>query len=169
MKEYILIALDGTHHHSSQKIKYQWCQRKTDSKTEIINYFHTAITPTIVHPKVKKVIALFQEFISNEDGNVKQDCEVNSSKRCLDTFTLFTKKYKLIILGDDLYSRVPMINKIREKGHSFILVCKETSHKILYKQIETFKLGNSHKMLTMTRMHNGKKQFLVYNFINELV
>ena len=115
------------------------------------------------------MIALFQEFISNEDGNVKQDCEVNASKRWLDKFTLFTKKYKLIILGDDLYSRVPMINKIREKGHSFILVCKETSHKILYKQIETFKLANSHKTLTMTRMHNGKKQFLVYNFINELL
>ena len=54
MKEYILIALDGTHYHSSQKIKCKCCQRKTDSKTGIINYFHTAITPTIVHPKVKK-------------------------------------------------------------------------------------------------------------------
>ena len=31
------------------------------------------------------------------------------------------------------------------------------------------KLANSHKTLTMTRMHNGKKQFLVYNFINELL
>ena len=49
------------------------------------------------------------------------------------------------------------------------MVCKETSDKILYRQIETFKLANSHKTINMTKMYNGKKQFLVYNFINELL
>jgi hypothetical protein len=169
MKEYLLVALDGTHYHSSKNIKCQCCQTKKDSKTGETSYFHTAITPTIVHPKLKKVIALFQEFISNNDGDKKQDCEVNASKRWLDKFTLFASQYKLIILGDDLYSRVPMIKKIVEKGHSFILVCKETSHKILYEQVETFKLANSHKTFTTTRMHNGKKQILIYSFINELL
>ena len=169
MKKYLLVAIDGTHYHSSKNIKCQCCQTKKDSKTGDTTYFHTAITPTIVHPKLKKVIALFQEFISNDDGEKKQDCEVNASKRWLDKFTLFASQYKLIILGDDLYSRVPMIKKIVEKGHSFILVCKETSHKILYEQVETFKLANSHKIFTTTRMHNGKKQILTYNFINELL
>lgn len=169
MKYYILVALDGTHYHSSKNIKCKCCQSKKNSKTGDITYFHTAITPTIVHPKLKKVIALFQEFISNDDGSKKQDCEVNASKRWLDKFTLFSKKYKVIILGDDLYSRVPMIKKIVEKGQSFILVCKETSHKVLYKQIETFKLANSHKTLVKSRIHNGKKQTLTYNFINGLL
>ena len=169
MKKYILVALDGTHYHSSKKVKCSCCQSKTDSRTGIINYFHSAITPTIVHPKVKNVIALFQEFISNKDGQKKQDCEVNASKRWLDNFNFFNQKYKLIILGDDLYSRVPMISKIKEKGHSFILVCKETSHKILYEQIERFKSANSHKTVTIEKMHNGKKQFFTYNFINGLL
>jgi hypothetical protein len=169
MKHYILLAIDGTHYHSSKNIKCKCCQSKKNSKTGDTTYFHTAITPTIVHPKLKKVIALFQEFISNDDGNKKQDCEVNTSKRWLDKFTLFSKKYKVIILGDDLYSRVPMIKKIVEKSHSYILVCKETSHKILYKQVETFKLANSHKTLVKSRIHNGKKQILTYNFINGLL
>ena len=81
MKEYLLVAFDGTHYHSSQNIKCDCCQTKKDSKTGIITYFHTAITPVIVNPKLKKVIALFQEFISNVDGKKKQDCEVNASKR----------------------------------------------------------------------------------------
>ena len=168
MKKYLLVALDGTQYHSSNNIKCKCCQTRKDSKTGIVNNYHVAITPTIVHPKSKKVIALFQEFISNDDGEAKQDCEVNASKRWLDRFNIF-KKYKLIILGDDLYSRYPMIEKIVEKGHSFILVCKETSHKVLYKQIESFKLANSCKTFSISRMHNGEKQILTYNWINELL
>jgi hypothetical protein len=172
MKEYLLVAIDGTIYHSSQNIKCDCCQTKKDSKTGIITHFHTAITPVILHPKLKKVIALFQEFISNDDGKKKQDCEINASKRWFDNFNLFnlfSKKYKFIILGDDLYSRVPMINKILEKGYSFILVCKKTSHKILYEQIQTYKLAKSCKTLTISKIHNGKKQIWTYNFINELL
>ena len=117
--------LDGVQYHSSQKVKCECCQTKKDSKTGIVTYSHVAITPTLVHPKLKKVIALFQEFITNKDGDEKQDCEINATKRWLDTFDILKflkKKYKVIILGDDLYSRYPMIQKIIDKGHSFILV-----------------------------------------------
>jgi hypothetical protein len=60
--------VDGVQYYSSQNIKCKCCQTKTDSKTKVTTYSHVAITPTIVHPKLKKVIALFQEFISNTDG-----------------------------------------------------------------------------------------------------
>ena len=172
MKKYLLVAVDGVQYHSSQKIKCKCCQTKKDRKTGIITYSHVAITPTIVHPKLKKVIALFQEFITNEDGADKQDCEVNATKRWLDTFDILKflkKKYKIIILGDDLYSRYPMIQKILDKGHSFILVCKATSHKALYKTVEEYKQTKSVKQFTTTRIHNGKKQILTYNWINEIL
>ena len=172
MKEYLLVAVDGVQYHSSTKIKCNCCQTKTDSKTKITTYSHVAITPTIVHPKLKKVIALFQEYISNKDGEKKQDCEVNATKRWLNTFDILKflkKKYKVIILGNDLYSRYPMVQKILEKGHSFILVCKTTSHKVLYKTVESYKQANSVNTFTITRIHNGKKQTLTYNWINKIL
>jgi len=172
MKEYLLIAVDGIQYHSSQKVKCQCCQSKKDSKTGVVTYSHVAITPTLVHPKLKKVIALFQEFITNKDGDEKQDCEVNATKRWLDTFDILTflkKKYKVIILGDDLYSRFPMIQKILDKGHSFILVCKNKSHKALYKTVEAYKQTKAIKTFTTTRIHNGKKQTLTYNWINKIL
>lgn len=124
MKKYLLVAVDGVQYYSSKNIHCECCQTKKCSKTGEISYSHVAITPTIVHPKLNKVIALFQEFITNADGNVKQDCEVNATKRWLDTFDILKflkREYKIIILGDDLYSRFPMIEKIIDKGHSFIL------------------------------------------------
>jgi hypothetical protein len=172
MKEYLLVAVDGVQYHSSQKVKCNCCQTKKDSKTGVVTYSHVAITPTLVHPKLKKVIALFQEFITNKDGDEKQDCEINATKRWLDTFDILNflkKKYKVIILGDDLYSRYPMIQKIIDKGHSFILVCKATSHKVLYKTVEAYKQAKSVKTFTITRIHNGKKQTLTYNWINKIL
>ena len=128
MDKYILVALDGTQYHSSKNISCNCCQTKTNSDTGEVHYYHSVLTPTIVHPDIRKVIPLMQEFISNDDGKDKQDCEVNASKRWLDNFTNSTNK-KLIILGDDLYSREPMIKKVLEQKHSYVFVAKTTSHK----------------------------------------
>jgi hypothetical protein len=103
-KEYLLVALDGTYYHSSKNISCKCCQKRVDKENGEIHYYHSVITPTIVHPDNKKVIPLMQEFIDNNDGMNKQDCEINGSKRWIDTFENTTDK-KLIILGDDLYSR----------------------------------------------------------------
>ena len=172
LKEYLLVAVDGVQYHSSQTINCKCCQSKKDSKTGITTYSHVAITPTIVHPKMKKVIALFQEYITNKDGDEKQDCEVNATKRWLDKFDIlkFLKnRYKIIILGDDLYSRYPMIRKTLDKGNSFILVCKATSHKVLYKTIESYKQVGSVKTFTLSKMLNGRKQTWTYNWINQIL
>ena len=44
-------------------------------------------------------------------------CEINGSKRWIDNFDNQTDK-KLIILGDDLYSKEPMVQKVLDKDHS---------------------------------------------------
>jgi hypothetical protein len=109
-----------------------------------------------------------QEFISNDDGDDKQDCEVNASKRWLDSFINPTDKI-IVMLGDDLYSRYPMIQKVVDKNHSFIFVSKEKSHKAMYKPVEAYKQAKSTKTFTTSQIHNGKKQILTYNWINKIL
>jgi len=167
MDKYLLVALDGTHYHSSKNISCECCQTKTNSETGEVHYYHSAITPTIVHPDIKKVLPLMQEFISNNDGGDKQDCEVNASKRWLDSF-VSPSKDKVIILGDDLYSREPMIKKVLNKNHSYIFVAKPTSHKYLYEEIEMIKNLGTCNTKKIHKMINGKKQTFTYNYINTL-
>ena len=62
-----------------------------------------------------------------------------------------------------------MIQKIVDTGHSFILVCKNTSHKALYKIVENYKQTKAIKTFTISKTHNGKKQILTYNWINEIL
>jgi len=167
MDKYILVALDGTQYHSSKNISCNCCQSKTNSETGEVHYYHSAITPTVVHPNSNKVLPLMQEFISNNDGDDKQDCEVNASKRWLDSF-VSPYKDKIIILGDDLYSREPMIKKVLDKNHSYIFVAKTTSHKYLYEQVEMIKNLKTIDTKKVSKIVNGKKQTFTYNYINNL-
>lgn len=168
MDSHILVALDGTQYHSSKNISCKCCQTKKDKESGEIRYYHTAITPTIVHPSIKRVLPLMQEFISNDDGKEKQDCEVNASKRWLDGF-ITPFKEKVIVLGDDLYSREPMIQKVLAKKHSYIFVAKPTSHTYLYEQVKMIKNLKTIDTKKVSKMVNGKKQIFTYNYINQLL
>lgn len=77
-----LIALDATWHFSSrsQNIHCENCSclRPADGQTA---RFHGAITPVIVSPGFPRVAPLCPEFIRPQDGQVKQDCEINAARR----------------------------------------------------------------------------------------
>ena len=55
----------------------------TKKHNETVRYSHQVITPTLVSPLMSEIIPLMPEFIRNEDGSEKQDCEINASKRWL--------------------------------------------------------------------------------------
>lgn len=161
----LLIALDGTYYHSSKNISCKCCQTREDKESKETHYYHSAITPVIVNPNIKRVLPLMQEFISNEDGENKQDCEVNASKRWLKSFSNPTNK-KLIILGDDLYSREPMIKDVLKKEYSYIFVAKKESHKYLYEQINIVKNLDTCEIKKVSKIVNGKKQIFTYKYLN---
>ena len=74
------------------------------------------------------------EFIRNKDGQEKQDCEINASKRWL------KKKSPLsltrLMLGDDLYAHEPFCQEIINEKESFVFVAKESSHQKMYEFIK---------------------------------
>ena len=79
-----LIALDATWYFSSQSKNIHCpncsCLQHADGTT---THFHSAITPVIVSPGHSQVVPLRPEFITPQDGQVKQDCEINAAKRWL--------------------------------------------------------------------------------------
>ena len=166
-KRTLIIAIDGTYYYSSSKINCIHCQSKSDKYNGKVIYHHSAITPVIVHPRLNKVLPLFPEMIRNEDGKEKQDCEINASKRWLQKFELF-KDYKIIILGDDLYSRSPFIEEVLAKGHSYIFVAKESSHKFMYEEIEFIKNIGKMDIKVDNRINKREKEKREYKFLNDV-
>lgn len=129
----LLLALDGTQYFSSSDYSCSNCSIKVkDGQTM---YSHSMVTPTIVAPGVSKVISLPPSFITPQDGDTKQDCELKASKRWLEGNGDMYKKLGVTFLGDDLYAHEPFCRKLLTKGN-FILVCKPDSHKTVYEWVK---------------------------------
>jgi hypothetical protein len=129
----LLIALDGTEYHSSEDISCINCSVRT--RDGVRRYMHSMVTPTVVRPGKNTVISLPPEFITPQDGAIKQDCEQNASKRWIKKHGKSYVSKHVTILGDDLYCHEPMCKTFRQAGFNFILVCKPESHKTLYEWI----------------------------------
>ena len=132
-----LIALDATWYFSSQSqnIHCPHCSslRHTDGQT---THFHSAITPVIVSPGHKQVVSLRPEFITPQDGQAKQDCEINAAKRWLAAHATRYATGNDTLLGDDLYAHQPFCRQVLLHGFHFLFTCKPASHAHLSSWVE---------------------------------
>ncbi|MEA1864837.1 MAG: ISNCY family transposase [Euryarchaeota archaeon] len=163
----LLIALDGTRYFSSDKIHCKNCS-EIHHKDGTITYYHSAITPVIVAPGQKHAISLFPEFSTPQDGYMKQDSEIAAAKRWIYKYAGKYVVRWITILGDDLYSRQPFCEELLELGFHFILVCKQTSHKTLYKWVDLLEsIGDLH--VFTKKVQNGRKtEIHTYRYANKL-
>jgi hypothetical protein len=119
----VLIALDGTEYHCSQKIHCRHCstRARSNGRTE---YYHSMLAATLVAPGHDKVIPLEPEFIVPQDGAEKQDCENMAAKRWLAAHAQRYAALDPVYLGDDLFSRQPLCRAVLDTGGHLIFVCK---------------------------------------------
>jgi hypothetical protein len=155
-----LIALDGTEHFCSRKIKCRQCstRRRSDGGTE---YFHTFLGATLVAPGHKQVLPLPPEFIVPRDGAEKQDCERNAAKRWLVRHSAAVGHLRPVYLGDDLFACQPIIAAIQDAGGNFILTCKPASHQTITEYLHGAML-EEHRQTTCKR---GKRTTTVYRWL----
>ena len=163
----LLIAIDGTEYFSSKKICCANCSQR-ELLSGKIKYFHSVLTPVVVQPGNEHVIALEPEYITPQDGHEKQDCEIEAGKRWIDKYGDFYAKRGVTILGDDLFSRQPFIQKLQNKKLHFILVCKPDSHLALYEMV-AFLAANGAVFTYQKRHWNGRfGEIYTYRYANKL-
>ena len=130
-----LVALDWVWFYQSKKIGRPHCLRQK-LKDGVTLYYHDMVAAALVKPGHQTVPPLFPEFVRNEDGLEKQDCERNAAKRWLESNAERYEWLNPVFLGDDLYSNYPVCGTIAGKGMHFIFTCKEDSHPWLYGSID---------------------------------
>jgi len=130
-----LIPIDGTQNFSSDKCHCAYCLEKTH-KDGSVTYSHQILQGAIVHPDIRQVLPLMPEQISNKDGNIKQDCELNASKRFIEDLRKDHPNLKITVGGDGLHSKQSNIELLRKNRMNFVLVAKPDDHKIMMESIE---------------------------------
>jgi len=111
---------------------------------------------TIVKPGDSTILPVMGEPIRNEDGNDKQDCELNAAKRWLSKNAEEYKWLKATLLGDDLFSNYPMCKAVLDKG--FIFTCKPKSHPWLTETVKNSYLSEK------TRREWKERHYVVYRY-----
>ena len=163
----LLIAMDGTQYFSSKKIQCPNCSSR-ELSNGAINYYHNVLTPVIVQTGNERVIALEPEYITPQDGKEKQDCEIEAGKRWIEKNGDYYARQGVTILGDDLFSRQPYCQALKNKKLHFILVCKPDSHVALYAMVD-FLAANGVLGTYQKRHWNGRYgEIYTYRYANKL-
>ncbi len=110
-------------------------QERTNNKTGEITYHHQMLGAALVHPDLKQVIPLAPEAIIKQDGENKNDCERNASKRLLQKIRDEHPHKKLIVVEDGLASNAPHIHWLKRLNMRFILGAKPDDHEHLFGEV----------------------------------
>ncbi|MCK4608721.1 MAG: hypothetical protein KAT71_04495, partial [Gammaproteobacteria bacterium] len=168
--------IDGSQFYSSKEVCCGQCLTKEHtegSKT----YSHQVLQGGIMHPDKKEIIPFMPEQICNEDGSTKQDCEMNAAKRLVVKLRKEFPRLGLIIGGDALFSRQPIIEDVLANRMHYIFGAKPTDHKYLMEWIEAYEQLNELRFIdTKGRTHiyewmnevplSGRKDAVMVNYIN---
>ena len=135
LEGYSLLSMDGSGYYSSKKVHCEHCLQRTNSKTGEITYHHQMLAAALVHPDLKQVIPLAPEAIIKQDGDNKNDCERNASKRLLEKIRDEHPHKKLIVVEDGLASNAPHIRLLKRLNMRFILGAKPADHEHLFDEL----------------------------------
>lgn len=131
MNEYYVISVDGTEFFSSREVFCEHCCTKVynkEKKDEYTIYNHQMVVGSIVHPNMRQVLPIGFEPIIRSDGEKKNDCERNASKRWLENFRKNHPQLSVIIVADGLSSNAPFIKELIKHRCKYILVAKNKDH-----------------------------------------
>jgi hypothetical protein len=131
------------------------------------HHFHSAITPVIVSPGHRQVVPLRPEFITPQDGQVKQDCEINAAKRWLAAHAARYATGNDTLLGDDLYAHQPFCRQVLLHGFHFLFTCKPASHATLHQWVEGLEPGRQlHTLKLRVKGKSNRWEHHLYRWAN---
>jgi hypothetical protein len=155
------MPIDATQYYQSTNISCSKCLKKTSSKDET-TYSHQALQPSILHPALSQVIPLMPEEIHNCDGESKQDCEINAAKRLIPKIRKAHPKLNILLGGDGLYSKQPMIELVKQQAMHFLFVAKPDDHVYMMEWLTGYQSLNSY----MQTDNKGRQH--VYEWMNDV-
>jgi hypothetical protein len=90
-----------------------------------------------------------------------------AAKRWIENTSQDFQVHPITVLGDDLYSRQPVCEKVLSEGYNFIFTCKSSSHKHLYEWLEVYD-DEDLNQFTLKVGTGKKREYHTYRFINDV-
>src|SRR4051812_4306875 len=143
-----LLSLDGTTYFSSAKIHCPSCLVR-HHRGGGVTYSHQLLGATLVHPDLKEVIPLAPEPIVQQDGETKNDCERNATRRWLRRFRQEYPHLPVIIVEDALSSNAPHLRDLHQARARYIIGVKPGDHGFLFEHLQAAEDAGRIEVLTL--------------------
>ena len=146
--KYFLVAIDGTGVFTYDKEPYKGCPYKVSKNGKRTYYLN------VVEAKIVTVngfsISIGSEWIINEDGKTKQDCEYNAIIRLMENLKKQYPRLPMCLIMDGLFAKAPIKKKILQNNWEYIIVWKE---KTLYSLQDIIKEQRANNRLKTEHKH----------------
>ena len=90
----------------------------------------------IVHPDQRQVLPLFPEAITHQDGEPKNDCELNASKRLVKHLHESFPDWPLRVVEDSLFANGPHIKLLKDNKIGYIIAVKPDGQDSLFEEVK---------------------------------
>lgn len=127
--------MDGSQFYSSHEISCDQCLVKEFQNGSKV-YSHQILQGGIMHPDRSEVILFMPEQTINTDGTTKQDCEMNAAKRFIKKLYQGFPKLDMLIGGDALFSKQPIIEDILGCNMHYLFAAKPDDHTYMMQWLE---------------------------------
>jgi hypothetical protein len=167
-KRFYPVAIDGTDYFSSTEINCPSCLRRSSGK-EKTSYRHSILSATLIKPRSHKILPIDAEPILNTDGDDKQDCEINASKRLVERLRTEHPRLDILIIGDAIFAHEPMIEALKARQMPFLLSVKPGSHKETFEWVEELeRLGDWVERGSWTEGPVAKRRYYEYRIVRKV-
>jgi hypothetical protein len=129
--------VDGSQFFSSQDVHCEQCLTK-EHQNGSTTYSHCVLQGGIMHPDCAQIIPFMPEQIVNTDGSTKQDCEMNAAKRFLEKLRQGFPQLGLLIGGDALFSKQPIIEDVLHYKMHYLFAAKPSDHTYMMEWLDTY-------------------------------
>jgi hypothetical protein len=151
--KYFTIAIDGTGIFTFENEPYAGCPYKT-SKNGKVTYSQSVVEAKLICGNGLN-ISMGTEWIVNEDGASKQDCEYKATLRLLAKLHEQYPRLPICIIMDGLFLKYPIQNQIRLYNWESIIVWKDKTQYKLQDQINKQRDENELKTIEYTEFSNS--------------
>ncbi|MEZ4885963.1 MAG: transposase [Chitinophagales bacterium] len=148
---YVAIPFDATGHYCSNKKGCPQCLVK-NHKNGKQTFYHQLLGAAAVHPKQSTVFPIACEAIVQQDGNQKNDCELNACKRLIPKVRKMLPNEKIIAIFDALYPNGFHIKELEKEDMRYVIGIKGQS----YVNIQVQRLREAGKLQSRTWQKDNK-------------
>ena len=114
-----------------------------------VTYSHQLLGATLVHPDLKEVIPLRAEPIIQQDGQTKNDCERNATRRWLKRFRQEHPHLPVIVVEDALSCQRPPPPRPASGSRNYIIGVKPGDHAFRFSHLRALDEAGQMQVLTL--------------------